>query len=230
MTRSPPSEDASIESLPELIQQAVDERAEQINVAFPAQVLTYDPATQRANLRPAVQRPVKDEDGAPQAEVLADLFAVPVSFPRAGGMVFHMPLQTGDFLLVLCATWSLSEWRRQGGTGVDPGDNRHHHLANAVALAGVFPASQAVSGLDAVTMLLGTPGGVALKITPAVMDLGTDGGPYHPAARASDAVQVTLTKAQVATIASPSGACSTPSDIVLTGTITAGSSKVNISD
>lgn len=44
--------------------------------------------------------------------------------------------------------------------------------------------------------------------------------------RVGDSVSVTFTTADAALIASPSGACSTPAPITLTGTITAGSPKV----
>lgn len=225
--------DTPIESLYDLIGEAANARAEEINTCFPAQVIAYDAATQTATLRPCVQRPVRDEDGLPQAEELPDMLGVPVAFPRAGDFVLHMPIAAGDFLLVLCATWSLSEWRRQGGARVDPGDSRHHSLGNAVAIAGVFPSGQKVQGLSASSILLGKVAGPNVKISATKVQLGAN-GPYKAAARSGDAVQVTIDSAAVAGIVAPpmGGACTLADGaITLSGTITGvGSSKVDISD
>jgi len=154
-----------IESLYELIGQATDARVEQINTCFPAQVLAYDEARQTATLRPCVQRPVRDEDGAPQAEALPDLLGVPVAVPRGSGLFFSLPVSAGDFVMVHCSTWSLSEWRRQGGAGVSPGDARHHSLANAYAVPGIYPSGQPLSHVSATALVMGSDEAGGLRVT-----------------------------------------------------------------
>jgi hypothetical protein len=220
-----------MESLADLIRDAIEERVREIATCFPARVLAYDVATQTASLRPCVQRPVVDEDETAQVERLPDLQNVPVAFPRAGDFVLHLPLAADDFVLVVCATWPISEWRHAGGDTVDPGDARHHDVGNAVAIAGIFPSGQAVEGLSTTDLLLGKPSGPAVKITASKVQLGT--GATKPVARRTDQVQVTLDGTAVAGILAPPGGgpCTLASGaITLTGTITAGSSVVEASD
>lgn len=218
------------DSLVDLLRDALDARAEAINTCFPAKVLSYDVARQTATLRPSVQRPVRTDTGERTTERLPDLPDVPVTFLRAGDFVFHLPVQEGDFVLVLCPQWSIHEYRRTGDDHTDPGDVRHHSLGSVVAIAGVFPAGRAVSGLSAAEILLGKVAGPNVKVTATKVQLGAN-GPYARAARVGDPVRVTIPSGAIHVTGSM-GAGSNPDPIVVDGVVGpgGGSTKVDISD
>lgn len=227
-----------IKELFEYIEDAVNRRAEQVNTCFPAQVVSYDPATQRADVKPCIKRPVRTDTEGKTAEPLPDFLDIPVIHPRVGNSILHIPLAAGDYVLVLATQWSISEWYRQGDAQVDPGDMAHHSLGSCVAIAGVFPEGKIATGLNATDILLGSfktgaEAGPSVRITTTKVVVGKNGEASKRVARKTDPVRVTFTPDHAALIltgAGPGSPCSSLGPITLTGEITEGSLTVEATD
>lgn len=114
-----------------------------LHTAMPGIVQAYDPKTQRADIQPVNKRVY--EDGS--VVDLPLLPAVPVLMPRTKNSWVNLPLAQGDMVLLVFCERSIEQWRLKGGI-VDPLDTRTHHLADAIAIPGVFPESTPFAGHD----------------------------------------------------------------------------------
>ncbi len=132
-----------------------------LHTSFPARVLAYDAVDQTVDVRPAIQReaPTDDVETPVMYEVLPDLFAVPVQWPRAGGGALTFPIAVGDWVEVACAEQSLLAWREQGGTGKTPGLNDPHGLNGAIAKPGWYPDTEKLTGVSTTDVVLRAPTG-----------------------------------------------------------------------
>lgn len=131
----------SAPSLSTLLDLAFESRLAGLRVALPGRVTAYNKTTQRASVQVDIQDAYLDEDEQRRTESLPVLNDVPVLFQGAGGCRITFPVRVGDPVLVVFSSSSIARWKatRGGGTGgpVDPGDDRHHHLADAVAIPGL---------------------------------------------------------------------------------------------
>jgi len=136
------------------------------HTALPGRVLSYDAASQTADVKPMVRGVVlsQNEDFNDQTEELPAVPRVPVLWPRSGGFYFHAPLAAGDSVLLVFLERDASKWIRTGELS-DPADLRMHSLAHAVALPGLFPAAQALEDASAVSLTLGEDGGLKVEVT-----------------------------------------------------------------
>lgn len=137
-----------------------------IRVALPGKVLSYDAATERAEIEPQVPNILRKR--ATQERVLEwppVLPSVPVQFPGGGGVRITWPLSKGDFVTVLCHDRMIDEWLRTGSR-VDPGDERMQHLGAAVAIPGLVDelGVSAAGGAEPDHLVLETPTGVEIRI------------------------------------------------------------------
>lgn len=160
-------------STAQLFGDAMRARQAEMHTAMPAEVVSYDQATQTASVQPLLQYVLRDETGAELVESYPQIDAVPVQFPRYGGFVMTMPVAAGDIVLLVCAERSLDRWRASGGQ-VDPGDLRMHSLADAVAIPGIYPTSEAIPSASVSTTgaYLGKEGGPGVHVTAAGVELG----------------------------------------------------------
>ncbi|TQE99505.1 MAG: phage baseplate protein [Spiribacter salinus] len=124
----------------EPLQRAVDTLSSQLRVALPAQVESYDPGTQRASVKPLINRNYADGAVA-EMPVIA---GVPVVWPRGSGASLTMPLNRGDGVLLVFSDRSMDEWLGSGGAAT-PSDRRKHDLSDAIAVPGLY--SFAAGGL-----------------------------------------------------------------------------------
>ena len=157
-------------TLPEVIREAIDARLEGVRVAMPGIVQAYDAAKQSADVLPAVRGSVLQVDGTLTPEALPVIPDVPVAFPRAGGFFLAFPLAPGDSVLLVFSEVDLNEWRRVGSV-VDPGDARRHTLAGAVAIPGLFPATNPIAPAPNGAQV-GSEGGVRITLTPSQVQAG----------------------------------------------------------
>lgn len=109
-------------SFAESIRQAVAKAVLALHTAMPGRVVSYDAATQTADVQPLL----KWAQFLPgRVREVADLPVLPdvlVCFPRAGSLGIHLPLAAGDLVLLVFCSRSLTSWRGQssGGTVTDP--------------------------------------------------------------------------------------------------------------
>lgn len=127
----------------ELLRRVLDSRVQDVWTTFPARVVTYDPATQTADLEPQIRRTLPTEDGDTDTEDLPVIPNVPIQFPRGGGDTYAITwkLQADDFVWVHVCTVAIGNWRRTGEVS-DPGDVRTHSLGSCFAVPGAAPNSK----------------------------------------------------------------------------------------
>lgn len=137
-------------TLASLIAGALDTRLAGVRVAMPGQIVKFDRATGKAQIQPLIDDVVPDgqiEDNERTVEALPIINDVPVLYFGAavGGHRIKFALAPGDIVLLIWCSSSLDKWLSRGGR-VDPLDDRHHDLSDAVAIPGLLPFSDPDSG------------------------------------------------------------------------------------
>lgn len=217
----------STPSLAEVLQAALDNIKAQLHVAMPGTVVSYDEASQKANVQPQIKSLIIDQDGNEELLSLPELPSVPVVFPRGGGFFVSFPLQPGDQVLLVICDREINVWKSKGGD-VSPQDPRTHHLADAVAIPGCYPFTDVLADAHASNMVLGKDGGAQVHIkTNGQVHIGS-GNADAWAAREGDDVQVTIPAGTF--LVSASGGVLNSSPVVVDGSITSGSSTVKVDD
>lgn len=163
MTRTP--------TLAEVIRGAIDARLEDVHVAIPCVVESYDAAIQAVNAQPLIKGRYVDEDGTLVVERLPVLTGVPVVFPGANGYRLTFPLAKGDTVLVVFSEASLDKWARHGGE-VDPIDDRRHALSDAIAIPGLRSFASPLASAPTDRMTIGSDTGLAIHVDGASIRIG----------------------------------------------------------
>lgn len=113
-------------TLEEILDQAIDDVLTDVHTCLPAVVVNYYPATQTADVQPALK--TKYDDGTITSKpIIPD---VPVQFLAAGTFSFSFPIAKGDDVWVFFSERSLERWKAESGI-VDPKDSRKFHLSDA---------------------------------------------------------------------------------------------------
>jgi hypothetical protein len=131
----------------QIILDALDARLLTLHTSCIGEVVTYDPATQCANVKLVVNQPLELSDGTVLQEELPILPNVPVKWPRAGGYALHFPLAPGDTVEVTFEEASFALWRTTGQVG-DVGDRRRFSLSHATATPCLAPDANPINPLD----------------------------------------------------------------------------------
>lgn len=122
------------DNLTDVIARAIRNRLADLHTSMPAQIISYDFRTQKANVQPTINRRYADS----RIEKYPPINNVPVIFPRSGGASLTFPVKPGDPVLLIFCGRSLDGWLNRGGI-VDQDDNRMHSLNDAVAIPGLLP-------------------------------------------------------------------------------------------
>lgn len=118
------------------IQQAIDASLSEVNTMEPGIVVSYNPATNRAIVRPAMPRRLADDS----ILEVPNLYEVPVLWPvssggGANGVSMTMPIQPGDGVMIAYQQRSLDGWSSNNNAA--PDDPRRHDISDAVAIPGL---------------------------------------------------------------------------------------------
>ena len=140
---------------PEVLRQAIDYFLQDTHTMLPGRIEEYDPAEQKASVKPLVQRRTLTEDGNEIVEELPIIPDVPVHFPSVAEFVMTFPVKQGDFCMLIFAERSIDTWLAGDGSDADPDDFRQHDLTDAVAQVGFRPFSKALKRADADDMVVG---------------------------------------------------------------------------
>ena len=130
----------------DIIKIACDNRIALMNTCMPAQIVSFDYATNKANVQPCLNKRLTDNTVIP----VPIINNVPVCFPQNSTFSMTFPVKEGDYCLLVFAQRSLDLWKTDGGV-VTPDDFRKYDLSDAVALLGVQPfnvPSQAANNDD----------------------------------------------------------------------------------
>jgi hypothetical protein len=162
-------------TLEELLRKAMDARVAQVRVAIPGQVVSYDKATQTANIQPIVDDFVETETETFN-ESLPQLQGVPVAVYSGGGFFVHVPLVKGDTGLLVFQERSIDLWLKTGKQN-PPQDLRRHHLGSAVFYPGVHDSTHALNECQDSMLVAGKDGGLQLRVSGSAIELGAKDSP-----------------------------------------------------
>jgi len=226
-----------VQTLEEVFDAAIASRMSSVWTALPGRVVSFAPASSRADVQPL---PATYLDG--QAVALPILQGVRVAFPAGAGASLTYTLRSGDPVLLIFSTLPLSRYRDEGSEG-DPGEVRRQSLSDAWAIplaAGNPPAATA----GKVVLAQGDESGdkVQLGVSPAlappVVPVPLLPGPVIPVgfkqpdgrvARSGDTVKIVIDAAALAGIIAGMAAIAAgnpPTSVEVPGVIASGSSVV----
>ena len=123
--------------LQEVIERAVTSYLrEKVYTSLPAKVLdvTNLNTKQTITAQPLISRVYSDKVCLEPGPV----YEVPVIFPSAGGGLLSFPISVGDTVLLVYSMRSIDDWTEGNGEKVEPLDNRHYHLSDAIAIPGLY--------------------------------------------------------------------------------------------
>lgn len=132
----------------------------QIRVALPGIVQSFDPGTVTAVVQPAIRSVETDNDGNRVTKNYPLLVDVPVVFPRGGGCTLTFPVKAGDECLVIFADRCIDFWWQSGGVQ-EAVDVRQHDLSDAFAIVGPQSQAKKISGISMSGAQLRTDDGAA---------------------------------------------------------------------
>lgn len=124
-------------SLSDVLEAAVEGRLARARTGLPGRIQAYDATTRRATVQVLVTDGVIGEDGERRARELPAIPDVPVAAIGSRGIRIKFPIRVGDPCWLMFSSSSIARLKATGRLG-DPGDDRHHHIADAVALPLVF--------------------------------------------------------------------------------------------
>lgn len=157
------------------VKSAIESRVRNIHTAMPGRVESYDAGSQTASIVPMVipTVPGADEDDGEAAAPLPKLLSVPVIFPRAGDFAITFPVRKGDTVLLIFAERDIGRWRATGERE-RPIVSTPHGISGAIAIPGLYPSGDALSGVDEDALFLGQPGGFGVRVTDERAEVGGD--------------------------------------------------------
>lgn len=162
-------------TLSEVLREVFGSFMDDIHVAMPCRVESYDAVKQCVNLQPVIQQAYLDEEGERIAARLPVLVNVPVQFPGGGKFRITFPIAAGDEGMAIFSESSLDVWLKEGGE-VDPLDDRRFHLSDAVFLPGIRSFKNALAEAPTDRMTLGVDGGLQLHISESGINIGSNEG------------------------------------------------------
>jgi len=133
---------------------------EQLRVALPGIIQSFDPDAVTAVVQPAIRYIERDNNGNKVTQDYPLLVDVPVVFPRGGGCTLTFPVKEGDECLVIFADRCIDFWWQSGGIQ-EPVDGRMHDLSDAFCIVGPQSQARKISGISTTTAQLRTDDGTA---------------------------------------------------------------------
>ncbi|HFF0298207.1 TPA: Gp138 family membrane-puncturing spike protein [Raoultella ornithinolytica] len=134
--------------------------SEQMRVALPGIIQSFDPESLTAVVQPAIRYIERDNDGNKSTKDYPLLVDVPVVFPRGGGCTLTFPVSEGDECLVIFADRCIDFWWQSGGVQ-EPVDGRMHDLSDAFCIVGPQSQAKKISGISTTAAQLRTDDGSA---------------------------------------------------------------------
>lgn len=124
-------------SISEAIKNLVKGILSGVHTCMPAQVDSYDPAKQKATVKPLLKRAYADG----KYTVFPSITDVPVIFPRSGKASLTLPVNAGDTVMLVFAERSMDQWLIKGGEAETKLESQFD-LSDAVAIPGLFPFTE----------------------------------------------------------------------------------------
>ncbi len=129
-----------VTELETLLDNVVGSLKGQINVSLPGTVVSYDPLTQTATVKPSISmRVARPELGAPAHEPFQPIPGVPVWFPGNGLANITFDIPPGTSVSLIACDRSLTEWKATGLPENAPVSPRRFSVSDFVAYPGLLP-------------------------------------------------------------------------------------------
>lgn len=123
-------------TLSNAIKSQINSRLDHLHTSFPATIIEYDAATQKATIQPMIER----LDSSGDSFKPAPIHGVPILFPSAGTGILSFPVKSGDHVLVVVSERSLDNYLYSDGTNpLNPEDRKTHDMSDAIAIPGLYP-------------------------------------------------------------------------------------------
>jgi hypothetical protein len=161
-------------SLADVLLAAVEAKLALVFTAAPGRVLVYNKDEQSVDVQPIVQSAYLTEEGARVAETQPVLTRVPAIVLGGGGFRTTYPIEKGDTCLIIHLHCSGDRWFARGGDVVDPGDDRRHHISDAVALVGLRDFKHALANAPTDRMSMGADDGKSVEVFKDKVKLGSN--------------------------------------------------------
>ncbi len=129
-------------SLVEVLEAWLYERHNDLHVAMPGKVKSYDANKQTADIIPVIKGSFLKADGSRTEREFPVIPNVRVMWPRAGGCYLHFPMAADDYVQLVFNEASIAQWRESGAVS-PPGDLTRHDLSYPYAYPGGWPDSGA---------------------------------------------------------------------------------------
>lgn len=138
----------STPSFYQVIFDAIDSHIKKIHTAMPAIVKSYDEKLKKVSVQPCfMDKEIDELSGQEIPKPLPVIQSVPVLFPRTKLSYIHFPIDIDDYVLLIFTERSIDKFTQIGGL-VESNANYKHELTDCVALAGFYPFSQPMLGVD----------------------------------------------------------------------------------
>jgi hypothetical protein len=204
--------DAATPEWAELLQAAAAAQLFELHTSMPGQVVAvHEGADKRqfVDVRPCLRRALEADDASAEPfveEELPILPRVPVGYPQGGGFFVSLPLQAGDFVLLVFSERSIDRWiataSKARQAAVSTGDIGTHSLDGAIAIpCGPAPSANLLEGVSGEDLVIGGPAGVMLRISPLGQIRWAEGaGESYVALATLVALQLTRVQADIAAL------------------------------
>jgi hypothetical protein len=162
-----------------VIRSHIAAQLDELHVALPARVESYDASRQAVSVQPLIRHAYRDESAERQVESLPMINDVPVVFPGAAGYRVTFPIAAGDTVLLVIASASIDKWLKHGGEG-DPLLDHRHRLRDAIAIPGLRSFADALSDAPTDKMTIGKDDGPIIDIDGDTIKISQERGstPY----------------------------------------------------
>lgn len=140
-------------------QAIADSVSNQIRVAMPGIIQSFDPDAVTCTVLSAIKGSDSGANGAESGDIPL-LVDVPVVFPRGGGCTLTFPVKAGDECLLIFSDRCIDFWWQSGGVQ-EPVDTRQHDLSDAFAIVGPQSQAKKISGISMAGAQLRTDDGTA---------------------------------------------------------------------
>lgn len=156
-----PANNARTPTWLEFVQTIVEARLVNLHVSMPGTVVTYYPATQTADIQPDIQKEYFDGS----AIDIPILPSVPIAHPRSAHSYMHLPLSSGDPVMLVFCERSLDNWKVNADSQtIAPQDSRKFDLSDAWAYPGGAPDPDAFTVQDPSAVEISNTGGATLQV------------------------------------------------------------------
>lgn len=125
---------SDVPTLSEVLDAAIRGVLDDVRVCLPGKITAYDASTRRATVQVLTMDAYTAEDGARTPSPIPPLTDVPVAHYGSGAIRIKVPVSAGDRCWLMFASSSIARLKAGASGAYDPGDDRHHSIADAVAL------------------------------------------------------------------------------------------------